>query len=105
PVSRSQLHPRPTLRPYTTLFRSPTGRLNADATAGRDSPFNIVVENRGSAELRNITFSSVAPPNWTVSFSPNRIDRIAPGERKTRSEEHTSELQSRENLVCRLLLE
>jgi len=62
---------------------TPTGRLNADATAGRDSPFNIVVENRGSAELRNITFSSVAPPNWTVSFSPNRIDRIAPGERET----------------------
>ncbi|MBO8141595.1 MAG: hypothetical protein H0Z37_05360 [Firmicutes bacterium] len=62
---------------------TPTGRLNAEATAGRDSPFTVVVENRGSAELRNVTLSSVAPPNWTVSFEPNRIDRLPPGETET----------------------
>ncbi|HEY8418199.1 MAG TPA: NEW3 domain-containing protein [Limnochordales bacterium] len=68
---------------YDIGVTTPTGRLNADATAGRDSPFTILVENRGSAELRNIALSSVAPPNWTVTFSPNRIDRLAPGETET----------------------
>ncbi|HLT57514.1 MAG TPA: NEW3 domain-containing protein [Limnochordales bacterium] len=62
---------------------TPTGRLNADATAGRDSPFTVVVENRGSAALRNITLSSAAPPNWTVTFSPDRIEQLAPGETAT----------------------
>src|SRR5690606_40102527 len=47
----------------------------------------------------------VAVPNKLVQLLDVPPDRIANGRRWVRSEEHTSELQSRENLVCRLLLE
>src|SRR5256885_2509327 len=79
--------PRSTLFPYTTLFRSPAAasRLRSGTTAARQS----------------------APPRQS------HADRRPPGrcpasERwglRRRSEEHTSELQSPCNLVCRLLLE
>src|SRR2546430_13347345 len=69
--------PRSTLFPYTTLFRSPTPA--AVARFIRD-------ELLGAAEIP----AAVPAP-------------VAAGE--PRSEEHTSELQSQSNLVCRLLLE
>src|SRR5690606_41754592 len=55
-------------------------------------------------------FRSSATSTFTTRRSPwyarrSRKRSPAPVERRTRSEEHTSELQSRENLVCRLLLE
>src|SRR2546430_12372055 len=69
--------PRSTLFPYTTLFRS-RGRCAA---------------GRGPDRIR-------ARPPWRISPESER-DRRPCG----RSEEHTSELQSQSNLVCRLLLE
>src|SRR5690554_7528389 len=69
--------PRSTLFPYTTLFRSPT---------------NLVYS---SISLRE----SFAPPG-TRSAATRPSSALA-----GRSEEHTSELQSRPHLVCRLLLE
>src|SRR2546430_7918556 len=72
--------PRSTLFPYTTLFRSPVLRQRA-AGAGTSQPL------LGKEEFpRN-------PTALTTMCS------------RTRSEEHTSELQSQSNLVCRLLLE
>src|SRR2546422_2588161 len=69
--------PRSTLFPYTTLFRSPRARLAGTADPGR--------------------------------AGPGRDDRRLPAPHRggdpARSEEHTSELQSRLHLVCRLLLE
>src|SRR5436309_13226004 len=44
-------------------------------------------------------------PRTRTGLAPARVSRRAPSETSARSEEHTSELQSRENLVCRLLLE
>src|SRR5439155_21861761 len=73
--------PRSTLFPYTTLFRSISQlRLNANLTS-------VVAILR----IRRVLFLDGAN------------SRIRPGTR--RSEEHTSELQSRGHLVCRLLLE
>src|SRR5690349_22866383 len=74
--------PRSTLFPYTTLFRS----LSSFA---RPCFFGI-------------------SKDWTIERSPSRL--ASPWERSSRgssarSEEHTSELQSRRDLVCRLLLE
>src|SRR5438874_10770135 len=71
--------PRSTLFPYTTLFRSVAGSTGAavGAAAGAAAGCSAV--------------SSFLPPH--------------PARRKLRSEEHTSELQSRRDLVCRLLLE
>src|SRR2546422_7364923 len=78
--------PRSTLFPYTTLFRSP-GLLRECAQEG--------ASRRGAppAAVVRTARRSPAPPHHRV--------RRAPG----RSEEHTSELQSRLHLVCRLLLE
>src|SRR5438477_3914403 len=70
--------PRSTLFPYTTLFRSTL-----------------------------LLASSLTPPRRSLSRSIQRraLSRRFPSLRRLRSEEHTSELQSHVNLVCRLLLE
>src|SRR5436309_7545952 len=73
--------PSSTLFPYTTLFRSELLPLGIDLDAGDVAELRLRTED----ELHRF----------------GRIVRQIAG----RSEEHTSELQSRENLVCRLLLE
>src|SRR2546421_9424430 len=73
--------PRSTLFPYTTLFRSP---LRPEARLAHRIASVIIGERRFEARL------------------PAR--HVVAGE-EARSEEHTSELQSRSDLVCRLLLE
>src|SRR5690606_40895327 len=54
-----------------------------------------------------VRHAAPAPDGRTARWAPtiSRSTRDAPHPARTRSEEHTSELQSRENLVCRLLLE
>src|SRR2546429_9118951 len=78
--------PRSTLFPYTTLFRSPAPNVSADPEP--------------------ITPNPAAQPFRLVKPVFTR-PRETPRQRKIwyRSEEHTSELQSRLHLVCRLLLE
>src|SRR5256885_8102250 len=82
--------PRSTLFPYTTLFRS---RLRPSP------PFTVISPSanrqRRSARPSIASRKTAAAPAICNSFSPP----------STRSEEHTSELQSPCNLVCRLLLE
>src|SRR2546422_7357310 len=85
--------PRSTLFPYTTLFRS----LGACAAA----PECVKVRVLGSGEL-DLDALRRALPGASLCSAMAR-PRAAPGAR--RSEEHTSELQSRLHLVCRLLLE
>src|SRR3712207_7815083 len=84
--------PRSTLFPYTTLFRSRDGRANRHVAAGR--PHSLC---HGFHPLARRPLAT---------GSTEQKHRIHPsGERRRRSEEHTSELQSRQYLVCRLLLE
>src|SRR2546429_4713742 len=73
--------PRSTLFPYTTLFRSAPDFLTAPLLKAKAS------------------YDPIA------SFAPVTLVATAPGVISVRSEEHTSELQSRLHLVCRLLLE
>src|SRR3712207_7721056 len=82
--------PRSTLFPYTTLFRSISGAL--------DSP--------GSRRIRYARSPAVGSSSRAVvvPFAP-RCWRASTYPAAGRSEEHTSELQSRQYLVCRLLLE
>src|SRR2546422_2769954 len=87
--------PRSTLFPYTTLFRSGTG-LSGGGTAG-----GVVLNNAGVLSF-NGRSGLVTPIVGDYLFS--QISGAA-NLRKQRSEEHTSELQSRLHLVCRLLLE
>src|SRR3712207_7168304 len=75
--------PRSTLFPYTTLFRSALrGARPDDGLLGEEG-----ADRRGTTGLRGV----VDPLDGTVNYL-------------YRSEEHTSELQSRQYLVCRLLL-
>src|SRR3712207_8002265 len=78
--------PRSTLFPYTTLFRS---------------PMNALVEDQ-LVRLRQ-AFDSPAVRRWFAAKRPGH--RFYFSRYNSRSEEHTSELQSRQYLVCRLLLE
>src|SRR3712207_7110026 len=88
--------PRSTLFPYTTLFRSPAPpvRRPPPAPCGPDGASRTPAAARPASDGR-----PRSPPHQARRFPR----RSAPCRR--RSEEHTSELQSRQYLVCRLLLE
>src|SRR5690606_41759632 len=90
--------PISTLFPYTTLFRSYNyERDNFDRIAAKEvSETFLNLLSRGD-HIRAVNFSH-KQYNWSMDGGTGTLLR-------TRSEEHTSELQSRENLVCRLLLE
>src|SRR3712207_7254991 len=87
--------PRSTLFPYTTLFRSGAGRK--DRLEVRDGPIAEDV----AAEVDEKT----AAPAIQAAADPRQDDACLGRPLGRRSEEHTSELQSRQYLVCRLLLE
>src|SRR2546430_6510994 len=86
--------PRSTLFPYTTLFRSRGGapRVSARCPTHSSPPTAATPCSRRRS----------SPSSWTgtCASSPSSTSRTT-----VRSEEHTSELQSQSNLVCRLLLE
>src|SRR3712207_7730408 len=84
--------PRSTLFPYTTLFRSRSPVAHARARAS----------STGLFERASVSAIVCAKHSSSASFSRENA-LIWP--RRSRSEEHTSELQSRQYLVCRLLLE
>src|SRR3712207_8802640 len=86
--------PRSTLFPYTTLFRSST------TTALICGPMNCVMSKAFSSDQVKFTPSAAT---WALNGEPSW--KVTPSRRVKRSEEHTSELQSRQYLVCRLLLE
>src|SRR5258707_6195763 len=81
--------PRSTLFPYTTLFRS-----------------RLVEPTIASTGFSTTAMSIAHSPSSTTIRPPARLRWCTPSEpSRRRSEEHTSELQSRQYLVCRLLLE
>src|SRR3712207_7035478 len=90
--------PRSTLFPYTTLFRShPECFVGQDLrTTDRSESIRACLEN----DLES-TRPGGAPIRSRRARGPSRQQELG----SRRSEEHTSELQSRQYLVCRLLLE
>ncbi|MBI4320370.1 MAG: hypothetical protein HY675_17920 [Chloroflexi bacterium] len=53
-----------------------SGRLNAQATAGSATTTSIIVLNMGSAELKDVSFSSTKPDGWTITFNPEKLDSV-----------------------------
>src|SRR5690606_40710346 len=99
--------PRPppsSLFPYTTLFRSRPSSTSASSTA----PICAQRSRSIQTSLKS-PYAIWAPSTWQPTSSRTRMANTCSTTKSSsaplRSEEHTSELQSRENLVCRLLLE
>src|SRR2546422_8230257 len=94
--------PRSTLFPYTTLFRSSKiadcGLRIADLIGARRA--GGPVPGFGSGLIQ----STIRNPQSAIALTPPPTP-VPPPAARSRSEEHTSELQSRLHLVCRLLLE
>src|SRR5688572_32546238 len=88
--------PRSTLFPYTTLFRSP--EYNFTIPGGLKNAFDWL------SRMKEQPFVNKPIAVQSASQGPVGGARMQYDFRK-RSEEHTSELQSQSNLVCRLLLE
>src|SRR3712207_8688849 len=93
--------PRSTLFPYTTLFRSPPARMPLT--------FALLLNLVGvaSSDDKDLLWAFVRrySPDVSPETHPELDKLIGYGAAYFRSEEHTSELQSRQYLVCRLLLE
>src|SRR5688572_32319640 len=87
--------PISTLFPYTTLFRSRGHELAQPARRGA----------RAGAEAHHAAEQELPEPGRQGIKRRARSVRHGPHADRERSEEHTSELQSQSNLVCRLLLE
>src|SRR2546430_13462072 len=84
--------PRSTLFPYTTLFRSKfSNEIGEHISIGIDKPIELIAMRRRV----NTSAAAILDP----------VDKLLESHFVSRSEEHTSELQSQSNLVCRLLLE
>src|SRR5438132_6606548 len=96
-LSLTRIPPRPTLFPYTTLFRSSGPEVEAEIAATK------------TAWSSEVNFESSQPPLYyalaSVWWRIGRKAGLAGIQSLYRSEEHTSELQSHSDLVCRLLLE
>src|SRR5206468_12780397 len=97
-LSRAPPPPTPTLFPYTTLFRSDGGYKCDDAKSGgacgEDVDQYLWIDHYWCIP------KAQEPTGFGVVISTGGWSEASP-----RSEEHTSELQSRSDLVCRLLLE
>src|SRR3712207_8565571 len=89
--------PRSTLFPYTTLFRSLVVPVLLGVLAA--APVQATVDSRPTTP-QNLRAHHVDGVLQSFSWDPSTMEGL-----EHRSEEHTSELQSRQYLVCRLLLE
>src|SRR5438034_8855916 len=92
--------PRSAPFPYTTLFRSPDagGAEDTDAKLGVLQLAQLGIE-------RHVLLQEFVQSASDIFAHDSCLDRIRMRTRPWRSEEHTSELQSHSDLVCRLLLE
>src|SRR5207248_5070863 len=90
--------PRATLFPYTTLFRSEGDEYSYRCGPDYQFPREHVINNR----IPGVLYRGKGWTGWLVGLSWQPLPCSIKG---TRSEEHTSELQSPYDIVCRLLLE
>src|SRR2546427_6353615 len=86
--------PRSTLFPYTTLFRSHSSEVARLKLGRQPTPSIQSASSTGCSRIAG-SWSKISTQHRAGSRTPLAV----------RSEEHTSELQSQSNLVCRLLLE
>src|SRR2546429_5494296 len=94
--------PRSPLFPYTTLFRS---KAAGDIGAPRPDQVRPGGRQADGVDAAPVVADEVDQPVDAFQFLDEPVQVVVGRRAETRSEEHTSELQSRLHLVCRLLLE
>src|SRR2546427_10836507 len=97
--------PRSTLFPYTTLFRSRRGRLRGDRMMETNWAGNYQYRARKlhrPSTIEQVQEIVAGARSVHVLGSRHSFNDIGDADELIRSEEHTSELQSQSNLVCRL---
>jgi len=65
---------------YKLELSTPTGLLSTSITAGKDRRVELLLKNTGTAELAGINLESSTPINWNVTFEPQKIEKLKPGE-------------------------
>jgi len=64
---------------FEITLTTPTGLVSTKVTAGNEKKLDLVVANTGSAVLSDIELGATKPPNWEISFEPEKVARIEPG--------------------------
>jgi uncharacterized membrane protein len=59
---------------------APDGRLSGQAYAGNETPFKLILQNTGSAPVRNIKLSASPPSGWSVTFEPEQVPEVPSGQ-------------------------
>jgi uncharacterized membrane protein len=61
------------------VVTAPDGRLSGNAYAGSETPFQIIVQNTGTAPVRAVALNASTPAGWSAEFEPSEIAEIAAG--------------------------
>jgi uncharacterized membrane protein len=67
---------------YRMEVGTPTGLLSLSAMRGKEANISFYIKNTGSAAQNNVKFVSFKPENWKVSFTPEKLETLPPGELK-----------------------
>jgi uncharacterized membrane protein len=67
---------------YKMEVGTPTGLLSLSALQGKEANLSFYIKNTGSAPQNNVKFVSFKPENWKVSFKPEKLENLPPGELK-----------------------
>src|SRR5690242_21074166 len=97
--------PESTPFPYTTLFRSGQAGFERHLDTGEIVEQVVRAQHVTTTRVSHVVFMGMGEPLANVEPVLGALDRLHDDFGLSRSEEHTSELQSHVNLVCRLLLE
>jgi uncharacterized membrane protein len=68
---------------FALTLQTTDQRLSTDAVAGKAKQLQLVVQNNGTAPITGISFSASPPQDWDVTFAPDKIDSLAPGDTMT----------------------
>ncbi|HSM57080.1 MAG TPA: NEW3 domain-containing protein [Candidatus Sulfomarinibacteraceae bacterium] len=80
----------------SVTLTTPDGRLSGQAEAGAETTYTLLLQNTGSAPARGIEMSHSAPNGWTVSFEPEGVDELPPGQQQ----EVTARVQPPDNAIA-----
>ncbi|MFW5943097.1 MAG: NEW3 domain-containing protein [Chloroflexota bacterium] len=80
----------------SVALTTPDGRLSGQAEAGVETTYTLLLQNTGSAPARGIEMSHSAPNGWTVSFEPEGVDELPPGQQQ----EVTARVQPPDNAIA-----